>query len=150
MIREEYYGADGKPMTQAAAHTAIRQIWNGDTLASREYLDATGELVNRTDGYAWAVWEKEGNYTSVEFYAVDGIEVSVTGLNLAKDIRGDSDGWSDWMIPTYNIVNSCQNIGSVNLGPKVEGDVYSCTIEIEFRNVSATEGETLRFWTQGA
>lgn len=150
LIREEYYGADGKPMMQPAGHMAIRQTWDGDTLVSREYLNASGEPINRTDGYARATWETEGSCTSVKFYAADGTEIPVTGLNLARDVKGNPDGWTNWMIPTYNAVNSCQNIGSVNLGTKAEGDVYACTVEIEFRDVRATEGQTLRFWTQGA
>lgn len=150
LIREEYYGSDRKPMVQAAGHVAIRQTWDGDILESREYLNAFGELINRKDGYAKAIWEKEDNHTSIKFFTAEGIEVPITGLNLVKDVKGNLDGWSDWIIPSYNAVNSTQNIGTVNLGSKIEGDLYICTMEIEFRDVHATEGQALRFWTQGA
>lgn len=149
LIQEEYIGADGKPMIQLAGYAGIRQTWDGDTLLSREYLDVSGNPVDRRDGYAKVVWDF-ANCRNVKFYALDGTEIPNTGLNLADGIRSGADGWSDWRIPNYNAVNSCQNLGYVNLGPKTEGDVYTSTVEIEFRNVRATEGQTLRFWTQGA
>ena len=150
LIREEYYGADGKVYKQPAGHAAIEQVWDGDVLVSRTYLGSDGTPVNRVDGYAKAMWEKGENCTDVRFYDKDGAEVETTGRNLITDLKAGEDGWSDWLVPVYNVANSCQGIGYANLGEKKDGDVYTCTIEIEFRGVTATEGQTLRFWAQGA
>ena len=81
-------------------------------------------------------------------YSLDGNAVPLDGINLAKDL--ESDGWSRWMLPQYDSINSCFNIGTVNLSEKAEGDAYTCQIEIEFSNVTATEGKEFHFWTQGA
>ena len=96
------------------------------------------------------VWESGDTCENVRFYDVYNNEVPIAGLNLARDISYGSDGWSDWQTPTYNAVNSCQNLGYVNLGEKYDGDVYTCQIEIEFKGVSASEGQTFGFWTEGA
>lgn len=150
LIREEYFGPDGCSFCKLAGYTAILQTWDEDTLVSREYLDSFGKPVNRTDGYAKVVWENNGKCSNARFYASDGTKIPVEGLNLATDVKSDEDGWSNWLIPSYNVSNSCQNIGYVNLGQKADGDVYTCTVEIEFREVSATAGNMLRFRTQGA
>lgn len=150
LIREEYYGADEKAYKQPAGYAAMEQVWDGDVLVSRTYLGSDGTPMNRVDGYAKAVWEKGENCTDVRFYDKDGAEIEITGLNLARNVKAGEDGWSDWLMPSYNAVNSCQYIGDTNLGEKKDGDIYTCTMEIEFRNVTATEGQTLRFWTQGA
>lgn len=150
LTRETYYGADGEVLVQPAGYCAIEQLWNADELTARVYLGPEGFPVNRTDGYARAVWTPGDNGTSIRFYDVDGVEVDPAGLNLATDITGDCDGWSDWMIPNYNALNSGHTIGYANLGTKVEGDVYTCQVEIEFKDVSATEGQTFWFRTQGA
>ncbi len=150
LIREEYYGSDGMLYTQNAGYTSIVQAWDGDILASRTYCNPDGTPINRSDGYSKVVWEQGETCRNVKFYDAEGSEVEIAGLNLVRDIKYDSDGWSNWMIPSYNTLNSCQNIGYVNLGEKTQEDVYACQIEIEFKNVSASEGQTLRFWTQGA
>lgn len=150
LIREEYYGSDGLPYKQKAGYTSIVQTWDGDVLASRTYCNPDGTPINRPDGYCKAVWEVGETCRNVRLYDVDGSAVDIDNLNLARDIQYDADGWSNWMIPSYNTINSCHDIGFVNLGEKTEGDVYTCQIEIEFKNVSASEGQTFRFWTQGA
>lgn len=150
VVTEEYYGTDGKPYEQAAGYTAIEQEWADDALLSRFYLNTEGQLINRTDGYAKAVWEQGDTCTDVHFYDVNDLEVDIGSRNLARDVKVNADGWSDWLMPNYNTVNSCHNIGYTNLGPKAEGDVYTCTIEIEFKDVTATDGQAFRFWTQGA
>ncbi len=150
LIREEYYGSDGMPYAQDSGYTSIEQTWDGDILVLRTYCDPDGTPVNRVDGYSKAVWEEGEKCRNVKLYDDAGSEVEISGLNLARDIKYDADGWSNWMIPSYNAANSCQIIGYVNLGEKAEGDIYTCQIEIEFKNASASEGQTLRFWTQGA
>ena len=54
------------------------------------------------------------------------------------------------MIPKYNAENTGHIIGYATLGEKTEGDTYTCQVEVEFRGVTATEGQTLHFRTQGA
>ncbi len=150
LISEQYYGADGMPLLCDAGFTAIEQTWIDDRLASRTYLDVNGKPVNRTDGYSKVVWEDEGECVNVRFFDIKGKEIENAGINLAKDIHIGTAGWSDWIVPNYNTFNSCQNIGSVNLGPKSNGDVYTCQIEIEFRGVTVTKGKQFCFWTQGS
>ena len=150
LTREAYWGADGKELLQPAGYCAIEQVWNDDDLYARIYLGSDGFPVNRTDGYAKAVWEPGETCSEVKFYSADGSEVDNTGLNLVKDVKGDENGWSDWMMPNYNILNSCQRIGTVNLGAKDENDIFSCYVEIEFKDVSVTDGEIFRFGAQGA
>ena len=53
------------------------------------------------------------------------------------------------MTPGVNVFNSTQTIGSVNLGQKAEGDVYTCQLEIEFKGVTATEEQVFNFRSQG-
>lgn len=74
--------------------------------------------MNRVDGYAKAVWEAGENCSNVRFYDADGSEVEIDSLNLARDVRTDMSGWSDWLTPVYNSKNSIQNIGTTNLGLK--------------------------------
>ena len=150
IVTEEYYGTDGKPYAQSAGYTAIVQEWDDDALLSRSYLNTEGQLIKRTDGYAKVVWEQGETCTDVHFYDVNDLEVEIGNINLVKDVKTNDEGWSDWLMPNYNTINSCHNIGYTNLGPKVEGDMYICTIEIEFKDVTATDGQAFHFWTQGA
>ena len=150
IIREMYFDADGAPKQMPGGYFGIEQEWEGNTLTVRRYLNENGIPVQRTDGYSKVCWEQGETCTNVRFYDKKNQEIDIAGINLARDVKCDQDGWSDWLIPSYDTVNSCQNIGHTNLGPKADGDVYTSTIEIEFRNVTATEGQRLRFWTQGA
>lgn len=72
---------------------------------------------------------------------------NVIGKNLAI---GTSDSWSEWMSPQYDTQNSCFNVAVAELGEKSIGDYYTCSLEIEFKDVVVTEGQQFRFWTQGA
>ena len=151
LVREEYYGADGNPLIQPAGHAAITQEWDGDVLVSRSYLDADGHPMLRSDGYAKAVWlQDESGTWNMRFNDLEGSEVALEGKNLTRDVRFGEDGWSEWMTPNPNTVNYCFNIGYTNLGSKAEGDVYTSQVEIEFRNVTATEGQAFRFRAQDA
>ena len=149
---EKYYNEQGEPYVQSGGHTAIRQEWDEDHLISRTYLDSEDHPMMRRDGYARASWVLPENGSTWELHLedLDGVEVPLDGKNLAKDLRFDEEGWSEWMTPRKNTVNSCFNIGNLYLGPIQEGDSFTCQLEIEFRGVSATEGEQLRFWAQGA
>ena len=64
-------------------------------------------------------------------------------------IPGCTFEWSDWMTPEYDKQNRCFTIAKVNLGEKHIGDQYECSIEIEFKDVTATDGQQFAFWTQG-
>lgn len=152
VIKEEYY-ALGVPAVQPAGHTAIENAYDEEGyLIVRRYLDADGALIRRVDGYSEARWIPDENETTrnVSFYTEDGESVSIEGINLIRDMKTGPDGWSAWMTPVVNGVNSCFDIGVVNLGDKQAGDTYTCQIEIEFSGVTATEGQQLRFWAQGA
>ena len=68
------------------------------------------------------------------------------GVNLAADT---SDGWSEWMTPKYNVDNSLFVLGYAYLGDKKVGDYYTCQLEVEFKDVVATEGQQFRFFANG-
>ena len=150
LIQESYFSGNEEPYTQPAGYCAITQEWDGDILISRTYLGADGLPINRNDGYSKVVWMQGETCTEVHVYNTEGNEVDLSGINLARDIKCGSEGWSDWLMPTYNTVNSCQGIGSTTLGPKQDGDLYTCTLEIEYRGVAATPDQTIGFWAQGA
>ncbi len=149
IVNESYYGMDGKPLQMAAGYYAISQKWDKGNLIERTYLDESGKAVERTDGYAKAVWEQTDEVWKIHFKDLNGKEVAIDGLNLVKDTRYDTDGWSEWLSPTYNVANSCPGIGSVNLGECKEGDIYTCSFEIEFKGVSSTTGKEFGFCTSG-
>lgn len=146
IVRESYFDSYGNPAVQAAGYVAVTQEWDGEKLISRAYLGTDGKPMNRIDGYAKADWSAG----DVVFYDVDGNLVPVEGINLFEDIKADIDGWSDWMTPTPNENNCCFRIGMINLGSKMTGDDYSCQLEIEFRDVSISEGLPFSFHCQGS
>lgn len=145
----ESYDLDSKGthFEQLAGFYGYVQEFNQEyELYSRTYVDENKKPINRTEGFAKAVWEKQNSITSVVFYDVDGNRVDPRGINLVLDQDGK---WSEWMTPRSDSENSCFTIGTVNLGEKAEGDIYACQIEVEFRNVAATEGREFRFRAQG-
>lgn len=149
IIREEYYGADGNPCVLKEGYSAFRQTWNGQDPAERVYLGTDGEPVTRTDGYSRISWKKDKNGISVaRYYDGQGNEISIDGLNLARDVQTGEDGWSMWMTPETKITNSYLYIGAVNLGEKSEGDRFICEFEVEFRGVKAS-GDGFLFRAQG-
>lgn len=151
LIREAYFDESGAPVQRASGYCGFEQDYDADgKLLSRRYLGADGLPIQRTDGISEARWEKSKDTAlrNLMLYSLDGNAVPLDGINLAKDL--ESDGWSRWMLPQYDSINSCFNIGTVNLSEKAEGDAYTCQIEIEFSNVTATEGKEFHFWTQGA
>ena len=147
LLFEAYYNKEGNLQKQIAGHVAIEQKWDGDVLVSRTYLDANGNPMNRIDGYARVAWIDSGR---VKYYNKDGSEVSINGLNLTKDAIIYSDGWSEWMAPEYDVENCIINIGNFNLGDSMEGDEFTLSVTIEFRNVTSTTGESFAFRTAGS
>lgn len=71
----------------------------------------------------------------------------VIGKNYAK---GSSSEWSDWYMPELDVQNGCFNVAVAELGEKLIGDYYTCSVEIEFKDVTTTEGQSFLFVTQGA
>ena len=49
VIKESYYDKRGKPAIQEAGHVAVGQVWDGNKLMSRTYLDADGKQMNREE-----------------------------------------------------------------------------------------------------
>lgn len=151
LIYEAYYDDKGNLVKQPDGHFAISQEWDGDQLISRTYLDENCQPMNLIDGYSKAVWQQDNNGTwYVDVYDAEGNAVSIEGMNLAAGIvQADSEGWSDWITPKYDTENYCTSIGTVILGKKKAGDNYSCSCEIEFKDVTVTEGKVFNYMTQG-
>ena len=70
------------------------------------------------------------------------------GRNLLKDFKFCADSWSQWFVHE-NKTNSCFVLGTANLGDKQKGDVYTCSVEVEFKDVRGTDGGAFKFRTQG-
>lgn len=107
-------------------------------------MGVDGNPVANANGYAIvrSRYDKD-NLISESFFDADG-------RNLLKDLKSGADGWSQWFIPENNVINSCFDLGKVILGDKVDGDVYTCSLEVEFKNVTATDGSAFGFRTQGS
>lgn len=151
LFYEAYYDDEGKPEKQPAGHTAIEQEWKQDELVSRTYLGRNGQPMNRVDGYSKVVWEKDNSGAPVvRYYDTDGNEVQIDGLNLSKDVKVNADGWSDWFFPKYNVENHIITVGDFNMGDSEEGDVFTLSVTIEFKNVSCDNKASFAFRTAGA
>ena len=148
VICERYYDTEDKPLYTLAGYCGYLQSFDEDNkLISRTYIDENERPVLRTDGYSVAKWIKKGNTYNLHHYDLENNEVSLSGINLAKDVKND---WSEWISPIYNRVNSTGNFGYLNLGEKNTGDSFTCQIEFEFKDVEGISGEEFRFLTQGA
>lgn len=150
LVYEEYFGDDDSSLIQQAGHAAYKQIWDGDNLISRIYLDPNRNPINRTDGFSRVAWS-EGTTISkdVSFYDIEDKKIDIKGINLVRDVRFGLDGWSEWMTPTFDTTNCCYYIGKATLGEKRVGDVYTVQCEIEFSNVTSTMNEKFLFCTLG-
>lgn len=150
LIKEKYYNPDGISYVTDEGYSGVLMSYDDDdNLISKKYIDENDDVVTTKEGYSEARWEKDkvNNVWDVKFYDDTGTEIAIEDVNLYTEMY---DGWSEWMSPYINVQNSCFSVGNVNLGEKNEGDEYVCEIEIEFKNVTATEGKDFRFWTQGA
>lgn len=79
--------------------------------------------------------------------AVDNMEIG--GRNLA---RNTSDEWSDWVTPKANSLNVTASSGSIIYFPseiKI-GDEFYIQCEVEFDNVTPSDGERSYFALQGS
>lgn len=79
--------------------------------------------------------------------AIDGINVG--GRNLA---RNTSNEWSDWITPKANSTNATASSGSIIYFPTEinVGDDYYVQCEVEFDNVTASDGKISYFYLQGS
>ena len=74
--------------------------------------------------------------------------LTIGGTNLLKKT---SPEWSDWITITPNIANFCVNIGSYTTEDGLVPDAwYSSQIELEFADVTSTEGHKAVAWSQGS
>lgn len=90
-----------------------------------------------------------GKVTREQIIAALGYEpVGGQGVNLA---RGTSREWSDWITPKTNKdnVNDTVNIETHLLDNKKAGDLYTCSLEMEFKDVKAIDGQAFRIMSQG-
>lgn len=71
-----------------------------------------------------------------------------SGINI---VPGTSDEWSDWISPTPNTINQAFNIAGTGTFPSDRnvGDVYTCSIEIEFEKVTASSSGQFLVSPQG-
>lgn len=153
LIREEYFDEIAAPYIKPAGYTGVEYRYNDEWQISKMiYLDEKENPINRIDGYSSVKWvnNEETGARDVSFYDLSGREIPLDGLNLVRGIKTGADGWSAWMTPSKDTVNSCFTIGTVNLGPKVVGDKYTCYICIEIKNVTVSEGKDFQFFTQGS
>lgn len=90
--------------------------------------------------------EATGSIDSEEEYAYILSLMPGDGKNLAS---GSSSEWSEWITPTPDIENSTVTLAVAYPGPMTVGDSFVCQIEIEFKDVAATEDKAFRFITNG-
>lgn len=74
-----------------------------------------------------------------------------SGINIVLDTSSE---WSEWITPSsYNVVNASASPSKAIVGvapPLLNvGDIYTRYIEIEFENVTRTEGQVFQFFVQG-
>ena len=74
--------------------------------------------------------------------------LTVGGTNL---LENTSSEWSDWIVITPNVTNFTKNIGVLTIEDGLVPDAwYSSQIELEFTDVTSTEGHTAIARTQGS
>ncbi len=151
-VCERYYDEKGEACVFEAGYSGKRMYYDeSDLLIKLNYLDSEGNEKVRNDGFSEVQWifnEQKGT-RDIALFDDKGVEVSLEYINLFRGGDFHEDSWSNWMTPEKNVTISCFQIGMANLGPKEEGDVYSCSLLVEFQDVEATPGEQFLFWTQG-
>jgi uncharacterized coiled-coil DUF342 family protein len=104
-------------------------------------VDKATSLEANLNGFKTTVSE---TYTT----KTDFNNLSVGGRNL---LRNTSSKWSDWITITPNIVNFIVNIGTYTIEDGLVPDAwYSSQIELEFTDVTSTEGHTATALSQGS
>lgn len=145
IVSEQYYDEFGNPTENRAGVGSFTTKYNGSKLVCRQYFNTDGSLADRNDGYSYVDWSGK----DMIFYNIKGESIPIDGINLFTEIGSDLEGWSEWITPETDVVNYCISIGRYNLGENKKDDIYSCQIEIEFKNVKRTEGAPFLFRSQG-
>ncbi len=123
------------------------QLYDAEEVSSRTYVDADGTPVQRNDGYTRIEWKEIDGVKIVQFYDLAGTELDPDGINLMSELPGEH---TDWMKPQPDKENVCFTLDTINLPKRKVGDIFTCQLEIEFKDVSCTEGRVFGFWTQGS
>ncbi len=117
--------------------TAISQV---STTASSA-LSKASSVEQNLNGFKTTVAE---TYTTKD----DFNNLTIGGRNLLKNT---SPKWSDWIAITPNVPNFCVIIGSCTIEDGLVPDAwYSSQIELEFTDVTSTEGHTATAYSQGS
>lgn len=130
----------------------IRAAYNNMHLVYQAYYDENGELEEQPGGYVavYQEWDKDWNLISRTYMDVNCEPVQLQGACIIWNVKFDEDGWSEWMKPEPNAENFCFTLGNVYLGEKAIGDKYTCSVEIEFKDVSGIENKDFWLRAQGA
>lgn len=133
----------------------IRAVYDNMHLVYQAFYDENGEFDIQPGGYVAISqeWDKDWKLLSRTYLDENCEPVQLHGLHIFWNIEFGEDGWSDWMTPRYGIENSTFTIGYADLGEKTLGDAYTCSFEIEFRNVEVTQGgeeHKFHFRSQGS
>lgn len=150
VVQDEPMVAEGTPLVSIPFTPIGIGSRGDDVIQLQEKLIELGVLTGKADGIFGAGteaaviavqkvlgWEGTGIIASAdELHTVMSIEPG-DGVNLAF---GTSDEWSEWMTPEYNVSSKRFVVSSACLGDKQVGDYYTCQVEIEFANVTATQG----------
>jgi uncharacterized coiled-coil DUF342 family protein len=117
--------------------TSISQV---STTASSA-LSKASSVEQNLNGFKTTVAE---TYTTKD----DFNNLTIGGRNLLKNT---SPKWSDWIAITPNVPNFCVTIGSCTIEDGLVPDAwYSSQIELEFTDVTSTEGHTATAHSQGS
>ncbi|MDO8168593.1 hypothetical protein QAA45_01680 [Bifidobacterium breve] len=104
-------------------------------------IDKATSLEANLNGFKTTVAE---TYTTKN----DFNNLTIGGRNLLKNT---SPKWSDWIAITPNVPNFCVTIGSCTIEDGLVPDAwYSSQIELEFTDVTSTEGHTATAYSQGS
>lgn len=122
--------------TSDSNKAAISQV---STTASSA-LSKASSVEQNLNGFKTTVAE---TYTTKD----DFNNLTIGGRNLLKNT---SPKWSDWVTITPNVPNFCVTIGSCTIEDGLVPDAwYSSQIELEFTDVTSTEGHTATAYSQG-
>ena len=131
----------------------IRAAYDNMHIVYQGFYDDEGELEEQPGGFVaiYQEWDKDWKLLSRTYLDENCEPVQLHGVYIHWNVKFDEDGWSDWMEPKPNTENYRFTIGFADLGEKKTGDKYKCSLEIEFRDVTASDGsEVFNFRTQGA
>jgi len=118
-----------------------------DGNAARPWGEAGVEALKELQGTLG--WDETGNLDQEQLDEILSLS-TVIGKNLAV---GSSNEWSEWFTPEANAKNKTFNVAVAYLREKNIGDAYTCSLEIEFKDVTAnadTEETKFGFRTQGS